>query len=152
MAASLQFCRINLLKTNYSLQNYSIAHELTENEKRLYWDEINQIYRRYCEYKKFDSVLPLWQSQFQSNEYIIIGYFYQDRLTAWTKLRILDNRNIESDQFAWDYIHPYLRLGHLSLQYECAYFKTLGYNYLWLGSDDHYKQKIQGYETVGKLL
>ena len=48
MAASLKFCRIDLLKTNYSLQNYSIAHELTENEKRLHWDEINQIYRDFC--------------------------------------------------------------------------------------------------------
>jgi hypothetical protein len=117
-----------------------------------YWNDFQQIYKKYCEHKKFESVMPLWISQFQSYEYKIVGYFdSKQNLIAWTKLRQLDHENIESEQFAWDYTDPSLQLGIKSLEFESNYFKAQGYKYLWLGFDDHYKQQISGYEIAGKL-
>ena len=152
MASNLKFCRINLEKTNYNIFDYPFAKELNHANKQKYWERINSIYKHYCDYKNFTSVMPLWPSQFISNksEYKVIGYFNdQKELVAWTKLRQFDRHNIESEQFAWDYKKPELRLGKASLEYESAYFKFLGFQYLWLGFDDHYKQQIQGYEIVG---
>lgn len=150
MASSLQFCRINLQKTSYSLEEYPYAVELTKDQVIVHWDKINQIYSQYCSYKKFTSVMPLWHRHFLSNEYKIIGYFTQQQLVAWTKLRLLDSKNIESEQFAWNYTEPNLRLGIKSLEYECAYFKNLKFDYLWLGFDDHYKQQLPGFEIAEK--
>ena len=152
MASKLKFCRINLSKTNYSIIDYPYAGEIPLDNRIRYWDDFQKIYKKYCEHKKFDSVMPLWISQFQSNEYKIIGYFDQNQtLIAWTKLRQLDLENIESEQFAWDYADPKLQLGIRSLEFESSYFKAQGFKYLWLGFDDHYKQQIVGFETVGKL-
>lgn len=150
--SNLKFCRINLSKTNYNIDEFPYAKELTAIEKEQYWHRIRDIYKKYCEYKKFDSVMPLWHLQFQSQEYKVIGYFdNRQQLVAWTKLRLFDRRNIESEQFAWDYEHPELQLGLNSLKFESAYFKWLGFDYIWMGFDDHYKQKVQGYELAGKI-
>lgn len=152
MAPKLTFCRINLTKTNYNIFDYPYAKELTFEDKEKYWFKINTIYKDYCTYKNFTSIMPLWPSQFTNTnpEYRVIGYFNAcNELVAWTKLRQFDKCNIESEQFAWDYKDPNLRLGIKSLEYESAYFKFLGFQYIWLGFDDHYKQQIQGYEIVG---
>lgn len=152
MASNLKFCRINLDKTNYNIFDYPYAKELTHDDKKKYWCRINSIYKQYCDYKNFNSVMPLWPSQFTTKnlEYRVMGYFNDyEELVAWTKLRQFDRYNIESEQFAWDYKNPELRLGIKSLEHESAYFKFLGFQYIWLGFDDHYKQQIQGFEIVG---
>jgi len=152
MAPKLKFCRINLDKTNYNIFDYPFAKELTYDDKKKYWPTINSIYMQYCDYKNFTSVMPLWPLQFMGNgsEYRVIGYFNNhNELIAWTKLRQFDRFNIESEQFAWDYNNPELQLGIKSLEYESAYFQLLGFKYIWLGFDDHYKQKIQGFEIAG---
>jgi hypothetical protein len=152
MASKLKFCRIDLSKTNYCILDYSYAREILLGDRMNYWNDFQQIYKKYCDYKNFASVMPLWISQFQSSEYRIIGYFDDNqKLIAWTKLRQLDYENIESEQFAWDYVNPNLKLGIRSLEYESSYFKIYGFKYLWLGFDDHYKQQIPGFEIVGKL-
>lgn len=149
MAPKLKFCRINLDKTDYNILDYPFAKELSLVDRQQYWIQIGDIYNSYCAHKKFTSTMPLWQSQFNNPEYRVIGYFHNTTLVAWTKLRQFDNKNIESEQFAWNYKNPELRLGIKSLEYESAYFKLLGFRYIWLGFDDHYKQQLQGYEIAG---
>ena len=149
MATQLKFCRINLVKTNYNIINYPYAREITIDQRMQHWDQVQHIYTSYCRHKKFDSVMPLWISQFQSSEYKLIGYFDNNHLVAWTKLRLLDRCNIESEQFAWDYKKPNLKLGIKSLEFESAYFKLMGFTYIWLGFDDHYKRQIEGFEIAG---
>ena len=51
-------------------------------------------------------------------------------------------------QFAWDYAKPELKLGHLSLRSECAYYKDLGYEYYYLGEAHKYKSELKGFEIL----
>ena len=44
-----------------------------------------------------------------------------------------------------------LELGRRSLEHECAYYKQLGYEYLYLGQVAEYKTHFDGYEQLGKL-
>lgn len=146
-----KFCKIDLSKISYKLENYPYAVEIKYNEIQYHWPQINKIYKQYCEYKNFDSVMPLWWNQFTNPEYKTIVYFDNDELVAWTLLRKLDDENIESWQFAWNYQKPDLRLGIKSIEFESAYFKEKHFKYLWLGYPDDYKYEIQGFELVGKL-
>ena len=75
-----------------------------------------------------------------------MGYEHEGKLVAFTMLRRLDKKNIESFQFAWDYEAPELKIGILSLKHEIAWAKENGYNYLYMGLDDRYKRNFDGYE------
>lgn len=138
----MKYCRINLRETSYT--------------PSLVWKEIhipdidhlNSIYRKYCEYKNFESVVPIFDKQYFDN--IIIGYYDNEELVAFSIIARYDSKNVECVQFAWDYEKPHLKMGIESLKTECAIFKERGYDYLYLGIADPYK-KIDGYEELGKL-
>lgn len=140
------YARINLEKTNYSLFQYN--WELIRNPDI---GALNAIYTQYCRYKKFPSVMPIFDRDYQDPENDIIGYFDQSRLVAFSIIRKYDPDNVEAVQFAWTYHDPKQSLGIESLKHECALYKELGYKYLYLGGADEYKSKIDGFEILGPL-
>jgi len=139
------YARIDLTKTNYSIM---------DSGKKLLMppvSDLQQIYKDYCDYKKFKSVMPIFDSEFNDSNNDIIGYYDNNQLVGFSILRRYDNENVEAIQFAWDYKNPKLRLGISSLKSECAYYKHLGFKYLYLGGADEYKSKIDGFEILGPL-
>jgi hypothetical protein len=146
MAKSIKFCRINLSKTNYSV--YPGAERFT-------WasglEPYEQIYQDYCAHKQFDSVMPLFLQQFQDKNNDTHVYRNGSDIVAWSLCRRWDKYNVESLQFAWNYSEPELELGRRSLEHECAYYKQLGYEYLYLGQVAEYKTRFDGYEELGRL-
>lgn len=142
----MKFCRLNLSKTDYAL--YPEATKLT-------WasgiEPFEKIYRDYCRYKQFSSVMPLFLSQFQDSANDIHVYYHNDQMVAWTLCHRYDEHNVESLQFAWNYQNPDLELGRRSLEHECAYYKAQGYRYLYLGEGANYKAQFDGYEIMGPI-
>ena len=139
------FCRINLSQTNYNLaDNWDYI-----NNPDL--DVLNLIYRKYCQHKKFDSVMPIFDSQYTDPATDIIGYSHNNNLVAFSLIKRYDSENAESVQFAWDYVNPELKLGIRSLENECALYKSLGFKFLYLGLAHPYKSQIIGYEILGPL-
>lgn len=136
------FCRINLEETNYKTIDFKVL-------KNFDYNLLDQIYTEYCRYKKFESVMPLFFSELTANNTDILGYFDNDKLVAFSYVKKYDNINAEAVQFAWDYRNPRLRLGIRSLESECAYYKSLGFKYYYLGSPDAYKKTIKGFEILG---
>jgi hypothetical protein len=139
----MQFSRIDLRKTNYQvLQNFKILREFN-------FKELDSIYTEYCRYKQYQSVMPLFPSELIDPKTDILGYYHNSDLVAFSYMKRYDNESVEAVQFAWNYKEPKLRLGIHSLQSECAYYKRLGFTYLYLGFADEYKKQIDGFEIVG---
>ena len=124
------------------LKNFKILREFN-------FDELDSIYTEYCRYKQYPSVMPLFLSELADHKTDILGYYHNDQLVAFSYMRRHDNESVEGVQFAWNYKEPKLRLGIQSLQSECAYYKGLGFTYLYLGFADEYKKQIDGFEIVG---
>ena len=137
------YCRIKLSKTNY--KSYENSFILDNPNLK----QIQDIYKKYCDYKKFKSVQPLFANDIKVHK--VMGYFDEGKFVAFSLLYELDKHNIEALQFAWDYENPKLRLGIRSLENECNWCKENGYKYLYLGQDDRYKSQFKGYEILGKL-
>ena len=144
-----EYCRINLSLTSYSL--YANARLLTKEEVRGYFDSINDIYIDYCRHKKFKSVMPIFYEEFMDPKNDIIGYYDKHELVAWSLLDKLNGKNVECVQFAWNYKKPNLKLGYKSIMHECAYYKNLGFDYLYLGESAPYKSTFMGYEVLGEI-
>lgn len=144
----MKFCRINLSKTNYPLNTLK-WHHLTRCIQTI--DYCNEIYQKYCAYKQFNSVMPIFDSQYQDRYTDLLGYYYNNELVAFSLIKKYDTDNAECIQFAWDYANPDLTLGIKSLKNECALYKSLGFKYLYLGQAAEYKSQIDGYEIVRKL-
>jgi len=140
------YARIDLLKTNYYCNK--LDWKLIENPNPV---ELNIIYQDYCRHKKFSSVMPIFDSEYTDQSTDVIGYYHDENLVAFSLIKKYDSVNIEAVQFAWNYKNPKLRLGITSLENECAIYKSKGYRYLYLGSADSYKSKIQGFEILGPL-
>lgn len=144
----MKFCRINLSKTNYvpmcevDQWNYILNRNIIE---------LGNVYSEYCRYKKFDSVMPIFDSQYLDKSVDILGYYHDGAIVAWDMIRIYDEKNAEALQFAWDYKNPDLRLGIESLKNACAIYKQRGFEYLYLGTTANYKQGIDGYEELGSI-
>ena len=137
---SYSYARINLDKTNYSkIDDYQII--LNPIPK-----ELDEIYYKYCRYHQFNSVMPIFDSEYKSND--VIGYYDGDVLVAFSLIARYDNENAEALQFAWDYTNPKLHLGLASLRNECALYKELGFKYLYIGGADEYKNQINGLEVM----
>lgn len=144
--SSLKYCRVDLSKTNYQQSEHAVLFVYPPVEK------LREIYNQYCQYKKFDSVMPLFDSYFKDTSIDIWGYLDDDRnLVAFSIVKRHDSNNAESLQFAWNYSDPKLKLGYASLEHECATYKKMGYKYLYLGEVSNYKTKLQGYEVLGSL-
>jgi hypothetical protein len=137
------YCRINLANTNYQL----IDQFITFNGPPV--EQLQKIYYEYCKYKKFESVMPLFESQLTDPGNQVYGYFNNKNIVAFSIIKYHDKRNAESMQFAWDYQDPKLQLGIKSLKHECAICKLQGLQYLYLGQVDEYKESLDGFEIVG---
>jgi hypothetical protein len=87
--------------------------------------------------------------EFYNND--IIAYYDNDKIEAFSMIGRYDNKNAENYQFAWTYHNPNLMLGLKSLEHECATYKALGYDYLYLGGPDNYKQQFDGFEILGPI-
>jgi hypothetical protein len=142
----VKFCRINLLQTNY--QQYNDAYLLSQVERDDKMEQLQDIYAKYCTYKKFTSVMPLFPALIFDRYTDVIGYRTQSKLVAFSLVRRYDQTSAESTQFAWDYSDPELKLGMISLEHECAYYKSLGFEHLYLGHVDGYKKQFDGYEEL----
>jgi hypothetical protein len=140
-----QFARINLEKTTYTP---SVSWEYLRNPDI---DVLNDIYRTYCIYKHFASVMPIFDSQYTDPLTDVIGYRDQGRLVAFSLMKRYDNKNVLASQFAWTYHNPQTRLGVESLKTECAIYRERGFEYLYLDQAHLYKQGLQGFEILGGL-
>ena len=137
------YARVDLSKCNYSpMDNYNIL-------KSVNIPELNEIYKKYCRYKKFKSVMPIFESDYTNND--VIGYYDNDKLVAFSIIIRQDKENVEALQFAWDYKNPKLFLGLKSLRNECAIYRDLGFKYMYLGEAHSYKKQIEGFEVLGPL-
>lgn len=140
-----QFARICLQQTTYTAQvdwQYITAPDIAV---------LQNIYRTYCIYKHFASVMPLFESQFHDPMTDIIGYHDQQQLVAFSLMKRYDSQNVLASQFAWTYRSPKTRLGITSLQTECAIYRDRGFQYLYLDQAHLYKQSLQGFEILGGL-
>lgn len=140
-----QFARIDLSKTNYErtvdcrvLDRPDIA-------------QLNEIYRIYCTYKKFTSVMPIFDSRYTDPMTDVLGYYDEDQLVAFSLIRRYDQYHALCDQFAWTYHRPQLRLGIETMKTECAMYRAQGFRYLYLEQAHLYKAEIDGFEILGPL-
>jgi hypothetical protein len=141
----MPYARIDLLKTTYTrLDNFAFLPNPDIQQ-------LNDIYRTYCRYKKFPSVMPIFDSEYLDPDNDVLGYFDNNQLVAFSLIKKFDNQNIEAVQFAWTYHNPKLRLGIRSLESECAVYKDLGYRYLYLDEANEYKSKFSGFEILGPI-
>jgi hypothetical protein len=144
----MSYARINLSKTNYTKLDSADWEIIIQPDV----NELDNIYKSYCRYKKFKSVMPIFPSEYTNPSNELLGYKHNDKLVAFSLIRIFDNENAECAQFAWTYHNPRIRLGFKSLEHECALYKERGFKYLYLGGADEYKKKILGFETLGPIL
>lgn len=141
----MKFGRIDLTKTTYNI--VLDAHLLNPVPV----DEINRVYKTYCLYRNFKSVMPLVPGRFSVPGTEVFGYYDQDQLIAWSMYRIWDSKNIVSDHHAWDYNNPKSRIGLHSLENECALYRDQGYEFMYFESIEPYMLKLQGFEILGTL-
>ena len=142
---SYQFARIDLSQTNY-----------TVNVECMYMPRpdisaLNAIYRTYCTYKRFASVMPIFDSRYTDPMTDVIGYYDKANLVAFSLIKRYDKHNALCDQFAWTYHNPQLRLGIETMKAECAMYKARGFKYLYLEQAHLYKSEIDGFEILGPM-
>ena len=140
-----QHARIKLEKTQY--QPTVDWYYITKPDIAV----LNDIYRTYCIYKHFGSVMPIFDSQYLDPDTDLIGYQDQGRLVAWSMIKRYDSHNALCAQFAWTYHNPKTRLGIESLKTECAIYRERGFHYLYLDQAHLYKQGFDGFELLGPM-
>ena len=142
---SYQFARIDLAKTTY--QPTVDWKFLTDPNIPVLQD----IYRTYCIYKHFASVMPLFDSQFTDPATDVVGYYEDQQLVAFSLMKRYDKENVLASQFAWTYHNPRTRLGVESLKTECAIYREKGFKFLYLDQAHLYKQGLEGFEILGAI-
>ena len=140
-----QYARIRLQETTYQP---TVAWEYLREPNIAV---LKDIYRTYCIYKHFASVMPLFDSQFTDPNTDVIGYRENSELVAFSLMRRLDPENVLADQFAWTYHNPRTRLGIESLKTECAIYRDRGFKFLYLDQAHLYKQGLEGFELLGPI-
>jgi len=143
--SSYQFARIDLSKTNYAVNVESMYMPSPDISA------LNAIYRTYCTYKRFASVMPIFDSRYTDPMTDVIGYYDRAKLVAFSLIRRYDEHNALCDQFAWTYHNPKLRMGIETMKAECAMYKARGFRYLYLEQAHLYKSEIDGFEILGPL-
>lgn len=143
-----QFARVDLSKTNYQS---NVTWQYIEDRSSEMLAKLDNIYKTYCTYKHFISVMPIFHSRYCDPMADIIGYYDNDKLVAFSLIRRFDNENAQCDQFAWTYHKPKLRLGIETLKAECAIYKERGFKFLYLEQAHLYKSDIDGFEILGPL-
>ena len=140
-----QYARINLTKTTYQpTVTWQYLHQPNIAE-------LKDIYRTYCIYKHFASVMPLFDSQFTDPGTDVVGYYENNQLVAFSLMKRYDTENVLASQFAWTYRDPRTRLGIESLKTECAIYRERGFKFLYLDQAHLYKQGLEGFEILGTL-
>jgi hypothetical protein len=140
-----QYARIKLSETTYQPSckwQYLMYPDI---------NQLTQIYQTYCQYKKFSSVMPLFESQITDRSTDVIGYFDQNQLVAFSLMKRYDQFNVLASQFAWTYHQPKQRLGIESLKTECAIYRDRGFEHLYLEQAHLYKHELQGFEILGSI-
>ena len=61
---------------------------------------------------------------------------------------LVNNQIVDSQQFAWNYKNPELKLGYKSIENEAAIYKEKGFKYMILGEADNYKKSVKGFELI----
>lgn len=145
---SYHFARIDLDKTNYTP---SVEWAYIEHFDKDTLSRLDEIYKTYCVYKHFASVMPMFHSRYTDPMSDVIGYYDNNKLVAWSLIRKFDTCNALCDQFAWTYHKPKTRLGIETLKTECAIYKERGFRYLYLEQAHLYKSEIDGFEILGAL-
>jgi hypothetical protein len=140
-----QFARVRLDQTTYKP---TVAWEYLREPNI---DQLRDIYRTYCIYKHFASVMPLFDSQFTDPMTDVIGYREAGELVAFSLMKRYDDKNVLASQFAWTYHNPRTRLGVESLKTECAIYRDRGYKFLYLDQAHLYKQNLEGFEILGPI-
>jgi hypothetical protein len=143
-----QFARIDLAKTNYTP---TVEWKYIDSREPDVLTRLDDIYRTYCIYKHFASVMPMFPSRYTDPMAEIIGYYDQERLVAWSLIRKFDQHNALCDQFAWTYHRPRMRLGIETMKTECAIYKERGFQYLYLEQAHLYKSDMAGFEILGPM-
>ena len=142
-----QFARINLDETSYT---ESVEWRYLEPTPEV-CQQLDDIYRTYCIYRHFGSVMPVFHSRYRDPQADVIGYYDNAKLVAWSLIRRFDERNALCDQFAWTYHRPRLRLGIETMKPECAIYRARGFDYLYLEQAHLYKSEIDGFEILGPM-
>ena len=145
---SYQFARVDLARTAYTP---TVAWRYITDRDAATLNQLDDIYRAYCQHKRFASVMPMFHSRYLDPMADIIGYYDQDQLVAWSLIRRFDDHNALCDQFAWTYHEPRTRLGIETLKTECAIYRDRGFEYLYLEQAHLYKSEINGFEILGPL-
>ena len=145
---SYQFARIDLSKTEYAS---SVTWEYITDRSETTLNKLDDIYKTYCTYKHFGSVMPMFHSRYNDPIADIIGYYDNKKLVAWSLIRRFDEHNALCDQFAWTYHNPRTRLGIETMKTECAIYRERGFRYLYLEQAHLYKSEIDGFEILGPL-
>jgi hypothetical protein len=140
-----QFARIDLSKTTYQP---TVTWEYLREPNIA---QLRDIYRTYCIYKHFASVMPLFDSQFTDPSTDVIGYSEHGELVAFSLMKRYDTESVLASQFAWTYHNPRTRLGVESLKTECAIYRDQGYKFLYLDQAHLYKQNLEGFEILGPI-
>lgn len=140
-----KYARIDLAKTTY--QPTVVWQYIRDPDIA----QLNDIYRTYCIYKHFVSVMPIFDSQYTDSDTDIIGYYDSKKLVAFSLIKRYDTKNALCAQFAWTYSRPGMRLGISSLKTECAIYRARGFEYLYLDQAHLYKQEFEGFELLGSL-
>ena len=144
-----QFARIDLDKTDY-IPTVGWNYITDRDETTL--NKLDEIYKYYCTYKHFASVMPIFHSRYRDPMADIIGYYDNTKLVAFSLIRRFDQQNAQCDQFAWTYHKPKMRLGIETMKTECAIYKKRGFKFLYLEQAHLYKQEIDGFEILGPLV
>lgn len=144
-----QFARINLAKTEYR-ECVDWAYIRVFHDDMI--KQLDEIYRVYCKYKKFSSVLPMFHARYTDPMTDVIGYFDKNKMVAFSLIKRYDDHNAECAQFAWTYHNPQLRLGIETIKTECAIYRQRGFQYLYLEQAHLYKQEIDGFEILGPMI
>lgn len=142
-----QFARIDLAQTNYT---ESVEWRYLEPIPEV-CQQLDDIYRTYCIYRHFGSVMPMFPSRYHDPMADIIGYYDNNQLVAWSLIRRFDELNALCDQFAWTYHRPRMRLGIETMKTECAIYQARGFKYLYLEQAHLYKSQIDGFEILGPM-
>lgn len=145
---SYQFARVDLSRTTYTP---TVTWRYITDRDTATLNQLDDIYRAYCDHKRFASVMPMFHSRYLDPMADIIGYCDHDRLVAWSLIRRFDEHNALCDQFAWTYHNPRTRLGIETLKTECAIYRDRGFQYLYLEQAHLYKSEIDGFEILGPL-
>ena len=141
-----QFARIDLSQTNYTSTNVEWMYMSKPDIPAL-----NAIYKTYCTYKHFASVMPIFDARYLDPMTDIIGYYDRAKLVAFSSIKRYDEHNALCDQFAWTYHNPKMRLGIETMKTECAIYKARGFRYLYLEQAHLYKSELDGFEILGPL-